>query len=379
MASLYDTNIDTLEDLQFVADAANKFNYDRFIYILLNKSVSPSEVLQMRAQILEVTAKLTTEYSKLQNYSLTFNKEFTTEYNTYFSNVYLLLRKVKSGTAQMKRLYRLSTPNNAAAIRQINPSNFRPNIYKRSSLGGGEYMPALFSQEHFHEELNELYYVTAEFMKIMHQCLTLCVDMLREENKIRLNKKSCKGLWDKFKDNQYKKIKSFFNAIQINTTPFLPENNPAIYMRANAKSVEEFAQKGFHFLDVADAAGAATKELIEEAQRGNYSEDEVLIFYHDYNKINRIRYIIQHFDDFLPQNYGPKKLPAKYIACLMLWSVPNEDKKFVKYFTETYISASPKHTVPNNSAVNQQKAKINKKSDDEYKSLIEKWENVEIG
>lgn len=377
MAQLYQTNIDTFEQLQYVANAVENFNFDKFIYVLVHKNVPISEVSEMRAKMLDVNAKLLDELGKLQSYSSTFNNEFVTEHNEYFSSAYHLLRKVKSGTAQVKKMFRQFTPNNAAAIRMVNTNNVKPDIYKRSPLGGAEYMPSLFKPEDFSPQVNVLYNATADFMQTMHQSLELCITMLREKHKIRMNKSKCQKLYKKFKDDQYIRIKAIIKSINLDTADFT-EENPAILLRNRSRSEEEFAQKGFHTLTVSDAAGLASKELVQEAKRGEFTQEELLLFYQNEDKIRLVRYIIQNFDSFLPNDYKHKKLPAKYIACLRSWCQPREDKAFVEYFRKTYLDYAPQHTVPNNSAVNQQKNKIDEKRDDDYKMLVEKWKNVEM-
>lgn len=377
MAQLYQTNIDSFEQLQYVANAVEHFNFDKFVYVLIYKNVPVSEVSELRAKMLDVNAKLTEELGKLQSYSGTFNKEFVTEHNDYFSSAYHLLRKVKTGTAQVKNIFRQFTPNNAAAIRMVNPNNVKPDIYRRSALGGAEYMPSLFTHENFSPDVNSLYEATREFMMTMHQCLELCIAMLREEHRIRLSKSKCQKLYQKFKDEQYSRIKSIIKSINLDTSDFT-EQNPAILLRNRARSEEEFAQKGFHALTVSDAAGLASKELVQAAKRGEFTEDELLLFKQDEKKIRLVRHIIQNFDSYLPENFKHKKLPAKYIACLLRWCAPQEAKAFVEYFGKTYLENSPQHTVPNNSAVNQQKGKLDEKRDDDYKMLVEKWKNVEF-
>lgn len=379
MAQIYQTNIETFEDLQYVVNAVSRFSFDRFIYVLLNRHIPVSEVSEMRARLLEVNAKLAAELSKLQEYSTTFNKEFVTTHNDYFSSAYHLLRKVKTGTIQLKRLFRQFTPHNAAAMRQVNPTNIKPAIWGRSSLGGAEYMPSLFSREHYSDDVNALYRTMAEFMETMYQCMGLCVEMLREENKIRLNKKTCQSLYRKSKEDQYLRIVKIIHSIHIDTAEFLGENNPAIKLRNSVSNEEDFAQKGFHNLTVEDVAALATKEIVQEAKRGEFTEEELILFNQDSISIKRARYIIQHFDEYLPENFTRKQIPSTYVACMLWWcKIPlKKNLAFVKYFAQTYKSAHGAHKPPSNPAVNQAKREDWKKKK-EFNLLISKWENVEI-
>ena len=166
------------------------------------------------------------------------------------------------------------------------------------------------------------------------------------------------------------------NAINLESRDFMAENNPAIKMRNESRDEKQFAKRGFHNLTEAATTALASKEIVEEARRGEFTAQELWLFDgYDRESIRRVRAIIQNFDTYLPEDYTRKTLPAKYIACLMQWRRPHEDKGFVAYFTKTYQDAGGKLSVPKNPAVNQQKNEL-KKSDSDYVSLVEKWERI---
>jgi hypothetical protein len=129
-------------------------------------------------------------------------------------------------------------------------------------------------------------------------------------------------------------------------------------------------------LTEAATTALASKEIVEEALRGEFTAQELWLFDgYEREYIRRVRTIIQNFDTYLPEDYTRKTLPAKYIACLMLWCKPHEDKGFVAYFTKTYADAGGQLSVPKNPAVNQQKNELTKR-DVDYVRLVEKWEKI---
>jgi hypothetical protein len=147
-------------------------------------------------------------------------------------------------------------------------------------------------------------------------------------------------------------------------------------MRKESKDEKQFAERGFHNLTESATVVLASKEMIEEAKRGEFTAPEIWLFdAHERSHIRRVREIIRKFDTYLPEDYTRKTLPAKYIACLLRWCKPREDKAFVKYFKETYEETGGKLTVPKNPAVNQQKNELSK-SDADYVKLVEKWEKI---
>ena len=149
------------------------------------------------------------------------------------------------------------------------------------------------------------------------------------------------------------------------------------FLRNHSKNEFDFSQKGFHHLSISVTTALASKEIVEEALRGEFSKDELFLFSEDREKIRRVRYIISHFDEYLPEGFKRKSIPATYVACMMWWCHPSEDLSFVRYFKETYENAGGQHKTPSNSAVNQNK-KQEWKKDSVFDDIISRWENVNI-
>ncbi len=373
----YQPNIDTLENLQYVSEIVDGFNQDRYLAALMGKrTISKEKVVEMRIRLSEINDKLELEYANLESFGRTFNEQFVTTNNAYFSSAMTLLRKVRSGMSEMIKIYRKFAPKTDSVKQPVNLDE-PLDLYSRSSMAGAEYTPPLFDIEHFTPEVKDLYETMKKFMLLMNNCFQFCEDIIEEEALIRKNPEACLELYKDFKEQHYRKIKEMLHSIDIQSRDFMAENNSAIRLRKESKDEYQFSQKGYHNLTESATIVLATKELVEDAQRGEFSKEEMMLFAENMDNIYRIRYIISHFDQYLPQNYKRQKLPSSYLACMMSWSKAKEDLAFVNYFQKTYIEAGGQHKPPSNSAVNQ-----SKRSDwtgiEEFAKLICQWENVEI-
>ena len=148
----------------------------------------------------------------------------------------------------------------------------------------------------------------------MHNVLMLVKMVIRQEQYIRRDPNQCTELYHDFKEENYLRIRKHINSIRLNTSEFSADNNPAIDLRQASESEEEFSQKGFHNLEFDDVCSLATKELVEEEQRGIYTAEELQLFAEDREKIAAVRYIISHFDEYLPVNPRRKTVPADYVS-----------------------------------------------------------------
>ena len=375
MSHIYQTQITTEENLQTVLTAIENFNFDRLLCALKDRrSLSVSDILAMDARITEATSKLQTEYARLQNEAPAFNKRFVHRNNHYFSSAEALLRKIRSGVARFKDLYSRLTPNRTSAYQGLPMPEDKPSIYDRSLLGNAAYTPSLFP-ETVRPEVKQLYEHIVAFLAQMEDALNLCKDVLDDEALIREDAGQCRELYMDFKDEHYSHIKQLLRQITASWNDIEKITNPAICLREQTASDEEFSQQGFHNLEYEDVCQLATKEIVEESQRGEFTKEELMLFPDNRPLILRVRHIIVDFESYLPEGFNGKKIPASTIACLIRWSKPKEDFAFVKYFKKTYEASGGTHKVPSNSAVNVQKNDLNNHNP-EYVSLVERWENI---
>lgn len=375
MSHIYQTQITTEENLQTVLTAIENFNFDRLLAALKDRrSLSVSDILAMDARITEATAKLQTEYARLQDEAPAFNKRFVHRNNHYFSSAEALLRKIRSGVARFKDLYSRLTPNRTSAYQGLPMPEDKPSIYDRSLLGNAAYTPSLFP-ETVRPEVKQLYEHIVAFLAQMEDALNLCKDVLDDEALIREDAGQCRELYMDFKDEHYSHIKQLLRQITASWNDIEKITNPAICLREQTASDEEFSQQGFHNLEYEDVCQLATKEIVEESQRGEFTKEELMLFPDNRPLILRVRHIIVDFESYLPEGFNGKKIPASTIACLIRWSKPKEDFAFVKYFKKTYEASGGTHKVPSNSAVNVQKNDLNNHNP-EYVSLVERWENI---
>lgn len=375
MSHIYQTQITTEENLQTVLTAIENFNFDRLLAALKDRrSLSVSDILAMDARITEATSKLQTEYARLQDEAPAFNKRFVHRNNHYFSSAEALLRKIRSGVARFKDLYSRLTPNRTSAYQGLPMPEDKPSIYDRSLLGNAAYTPSLFP-ETVRPEVKQLYEHIVAFLAQMEDALNLCKDVLDDEALIREDAGQCRELYMDFKDEHYSHIKQLLRQITASWNDIEKITNPAICLRERTTSDEEFSQQGFHNLEYEDVCQLATKEIVEESQRGEFTKEELMLFPDNRPLILRVRHIIVDFESYLPEGFNGKKIPASTIACLIRWSKPKEDFAFVKYFKKTYEASGGTHKVPSNSAVNVQKNDLNNHNP-EYVSLVERWENI---
>lgn len=371
----YQTQFDSYDGLQTVVCAIENFSPDRFLAALQQKNkVSLESIVTLDSQVLEAIRVFQVQKMDLVYFARDFNNQFVTRRNHCFSSAHQLLHKIHSGTTQVKRVFTRFTPNSSAATPRHTPATYvQPSIYERSPLSMESYMPSLWPIESYPAEVQQLYEDLKRFFALLKESLMLCVEVMRKEEYIRRDPNQCRELYRSFKDDNYHRVKRILKSINIYTEEFSSFINPAIDLRQSSATEEEFSQKGFHALDYEDVCTLTVKELVEEAQRGEFTEKELNLFAENRPLLRRLHTIIDNFDSYLDEKSATrKKLPAKYIACLLLWAQPKEEKAFVEFFIDTYKG---EHEVPDNSTVNVQKNKL-RNGDAVYARLEGLWNSI---
>jgi hypothetical protein len=132
----YWSQIETLENLQYVAGLVDGFNQDRFLAALMGKrSVGKDKIVHMRNELVEITNKLEEEYLVLDEFGKTFNDKFATRNNACFSSAMTLLRKMRSGMSKMIQIFRQFAPQNKAARRAAHAEQQTLDLYSHSTIG----------------------------------------------------------------------------------------------------------------------------------------------------------------------------------------------------------------------------------------------------
>ena len=101
----YTTTIyDPQEGLETIGRAIEKFDDKRFLFALNYKDWDETEIELMARQVCEYRTKLEQEHIRLIEFAKTFNKEFVTDNNRCFDTGLKLIRKLRSGISEVKRI-----------------------------------------------------------------------------------------------------------------------------------------------------------------------------------------------------------------------------------------------------------------------------------
>ena len=379
----YTTTIyDPKQGLEKLSDNIEKFNIERFTAAMNYKSWNDTEIEIMAREVNEYRIKLEKEHLRLIEYAKTFNQEFATDNNQCFNTALKLLRKLRCGISEVKRIYKKFCPRpprhrfyyTATATR-------KPSAFEYSYLAIDSFQLSLFplDSEIYSASVRGLYNELGKFFHQLSLSLALCMKVMEDEEKIRKDNDYCNYLFEKFKKEVMSQMTAFLSLFPSEAECFQVSNNPAIASLNSYSSTKAWAPFGFHKFCKNDVKLLVIKEVMEEEKRGKYTKEELLLFGNDPKRIDKSNNIIYHFDELMPDNYQRKKLDGKIIAMFMRWCGITNEEIFVKYFNKKYLE-NPNHAYMtiSKSAINTAKNKlpITDPDDKLYKAFVEKLNNM---
>ena len=327
----------------------------------------------MRWQLTEENLK--TNNNRLVEFAEVFNKEFATMNNKCFSSALTMLRKLRSGISETKKLFMKFCPRARQETITQTILNNPVSAYNYAYISADVYQLPLFDFEGYPSCVSGLYNEMEKFFLLLMRCIQLCKQVLNEERKIKSDNKYCKYLFDEFKHTILREIADIIMMIPRDSDYLSEEKNPAIASRNHYDNDEAWAPVGFHNYSKTEVKQLIIKQVLDEEEGNDLTRMEKLLFGNDEVKVHKYRYIIMHFDELIPDSYHRKNLPAKYIQMFFQFiGIPSGlESDAVEYFNEMYLSSSGrKFETVTYQAINSYKKEILEDKNGAYKDFIKR-------
>lgn len=348
-----------LEMMNLILEFVKNFEVDRLLYAINGKHLDEQDIIGIKIDIAEYNAKLERGKTHLYKFGETFNKRFTTENNKCFDTAVKVTRKIRSGTACVKKIFmRFCKPT-----RKPLPNS---QAYKRSMINTPNYIADLFGLESYPQCVVDLFSVMLVFYGNLDDCIAECMRQMSQEKETRKNRKLLVKLLDEAIEKSQQQQAHIILAMDKN--PKLREElmkddslssdklNPVLkdYRECRKKGcMEVFAQKYFHNCLTMDV-----DKIALDISKIDYEEDPEMamamaVLGNDKEHIARINYAIDHFDQLLPAQCKRGKIPAMSLFFFMQWCKPVTGvNSFLTYFNKRYKAANGRWGTLGNSAIN---------------------------
>lgn len=341
------------EGLSMIADAARRFDEGHFMEALLQNKVTIEEVTKCTIMVQSARVKLAAESLRLRLFAEDFICQYATDDNKCFETAERIFNRIRSTISYSKKIYKRFCKR---SHRQL-PDGRRPSVFKRSALAAACYNGQLFGLETYDKEVQTLYREMEDFFTDLLNCLLLCHEVIKEEQRIRRSPDACMSIFASCYERVVKETAGLMRSLADGSTE--PKSEVA-QRRSQTSSLQEFVCNEYHNCTRAQFFDFVVVTQLQEGRRRGMTEVESLLFGVGAEALaERARYVVAHFDELEPE--GQKgKLDAKWVAALMLWCHVGVNDNKGKLFVERYFETSyaGRYEVPKMSAVNSAKNRL---------------------
>ncbi len=330
--------LENLHEIIVICETFQREGGDRLMCAMDMRKWDIDEIDRLAVYIVQSRQKMETELNRLRKYQADFNDRFATDHNDYYNSVEELLRHIRSHTSPLKTLLKKTCnqrhPNKKVCQRRgIKPKSVR----KESVLATTQYQKSLYSIDDptMPDQVRGLFHELEKFFADEKECMEICVKVLKEEAEIRKDPVKSKYVLDKYRRKAFEKLRSQILLISDETISMLKEITPAYQSFKKFATDEAFAQEEFHRHNVTDMDHFCLIELADAKHKSQLENDELANWGDNPSWVKKIKYVIQHFDELLPQNFSHKMM-GKFEYYFCKWALPGNISNATKYFIKHY-------------------------------------------
>lgn len=356
------------EQMNLIHEFVCRFDVQLLLYAINGRRLDEEQIVSITTDISEYLAKLKRQKEHLFKFNKTFNKRWATEDNGCFDSSIKQSRRIRSGLAGIRKVFMMFCK---PSRKRLPDGMSTPQAYERSLISTPHYSADLYGLESYPPCVTDLFRVMLEFYDTLDDCIEECKRALQEE-KITGNdpEKSFELL---ISDCERSKKQQFLILEAMDQDPALKkavmeskyitsdDANPVLkeYRLAKVNQEEKaFAKNWFHRASPEDVDRITLDKAFAEADEDPDMMWAMTVISKNKEKIRRINYAIDHFDDLLPEKCKRGVIPALQLYFFMEWSHPIAGvDSFLTYFNKRYKEHEGKWKTIGYSALNGAKGK----------------------
>ena len=334
---------DHIEQMNLILAFITNFDIHHLLFAISAHRFDEDDIQGITNDINYYNNNLNKQKNYLFKFGKTFNKEFTTDDNKCFDSSIKVSRKMRSGTAGVKKVLKRFVK---VSRRPLGSDMPQPQAINHSYISSPHYIVDVFGLDSYPQCVKDLFQAMLDFYENIDECIHESKRILEEEKHIRDDRKKCLELlvnaFDKYKKQQI----VFIEAIEQN--PQLKEvacqdasltsekENPLLKAWHNKKDEGSFAQYFLHNCNPKDVMKITIANILESGLPPR-RQKALLVFGNQKERISDIDYIIDNFDELLPEKCKGNQIPAMNILCFMEWCQPTKGiDSFLNYFNKYY-------------------------------------------
>ena len=314
-----------------IITALEQFEQDRFIAGIQARHYTKYDVEQTLDMVTSYQSKMNIEARSLVRFSETFIQQFATDNNKCFEKAQRYFNRIRSTLCALKKVFQMTTPR---SMTQLPDGVQQPTVFERSPLSYGACVMDIWGLGSYDECVQTLYHRLETLLTTATTILGLCHQMIESEEKIRQDTQQLKNIYRESCKQLMDSVREF--AGFLGTFQQLPETE-LDRRRQKARSIDDFLKKEYHNVAKQEFKQYVFLEAMRQGKNEGLTEEETYLFHDDHERVRKVRWAIEHFDDMDVEGQQGK-LDSTSIVYFLKWCGVGQakEKRLYKYFCEMY-------------------------------------------
>ncbi len=347
---------------------------DRFIFGLQQRKWKDWDILQFTISIRRSHDYALTENLRLKHWGETFNEEYATDHNKYFTTAEKTMNRINSTLSGIRKAV---TKLCYSSRKQLPADAEAPTVFERSPLMKGDYSPDLFGLDSYGQSVQKLYQELISYLKTAEENVALCLEVIDRENYIRQHPEECIEVHDKCYDITLNHSQRIIQRLKDSDANI---DNDIVKALENAEDAQKSIVELFHMLNVEEWNDYVICRATVEAKRAGLTPIELKLWgKENAAQVIRVRKLLDHLDELEMDKIKRKEaLSGYFVMRLLFWCKIKDNSQhrlLLDYITQHYNGYIVKM-----GAVKAEKTKIahitneeNNKQQQEFDSKIDKF------
>lgn len=362
------------ETLMMLDDSLPQASVDRFVFGLQQRKWKELDILQFTVSVRTSHSYAIIENGRLKNWKETFNDEYATDHNAYFTTAERSMNRIRCTLSGIKKAV---TKLCYTSKKQLPTDAETPTVYERSPLLNGHYSPDLFGLDAYGQSVKQLYDELLNYLNTASENVELCLEVIERETYMRQHPEEIIEVHDKCYQNTFNHSQTTINRFLNSGTN---TDNDIVKAIEKADDAKQTIAELFHMLNVDQWNDYVICRATNEARNTGLTKEELLLWGRERKEqIMRVRKLIQHLDKLdMEKVKKGKALSGYFLMRLFNWCDINDNSQHG--VLRDYIAKNYNGLVVKIGAVNAEKRKClrldnseNRRQQDLFNQTIESF------
>ena len=334
----------TEESLQMLDNSLPQATVDRFLYGLRLRSWDEEAIMAFTVKIRNSHSYALLENTRLSKWKTTFNEEYATNHNKYFTTAESAMNRMRSTLkgiteAVIKFCYR----SNKALPVDVDA----PMVLERTPLLKGPYSKDMFGTDLYGKTVMLLFEELISYLNTAEDNVTICLDVIARENYLREHVDEVNEVYDKCFEDTFRNNRSVIKRLKESNANL---DNDILKTIEDAEDAQQMIADLFHMLNVEEWNDYVVCKAIRDANKAGLDKKELFLWGEERKgQVMRVRTLLEHLSDLDLSGQDMKidkqegVVSGEFLMRLFVWCAINENSShsvWLEYVTNKILSAS---------------------------------------